>query len=222
MKKCFALLLPVILMSLNFIGLILYAQPGWISSPEVKSPVSNALIAQTLGEVFVLSNPMNDPNDLVRYVQAHPGYFEKDGCITRAASDLGNWILNNGIHDFKENCIQQLHNKLMKEGIPVSYANELLFEMKKSSFGCTIIAEELIWLSGILPQLSEGDLTGYLYTGTVLRQKLIKSISLYETMHNSDPEIAELILKDKNCYHQKIGDQVQLLVLISSVIEQGT
>jgi hypothetical protein len=218
MKKCWALLIPLILMSLNFLGFILYAQPVWIVNEEIKNPaISKEMSARILADVFVLSNPMNDPNDLVMYIRNNPQYFSTNGSITVTARNLGTWILSNDIMTFGDDCLEKIKIKLQKDNISVKYASELLFEMKKSKFDCKVIARELIWLSEILPELSEGILTDYLYTGTEIRQQLRKVISIYDVMHNSDPEIAELILKDKNCYLHKIADQIQLLAMISNL-----
>jgi hypothetical protein len=218
MKKCWALLIPLILMSLNFLGFILYAQPVWIINEEIKNPaISKEMSARILADVFVLSNPMNDPNDLVMYIRNNPQYFSTNGSITVTARNLGTWILSNDIMTFGDDCLEKIKIKLQKDNISVKYASELLFEMKKSKFDCKVIARELIWLSEILPELSEGILTDYLYTGTEIRQQLRKVISIYDVMHNSDPEIAELILKDKNCYLHKIADQIQLLAMISNL-----
>jgi hypothetical protein len=160
---------------------------------------------------------MNDPNDLVMYIRNNPQYFSTNGSITVTARNLGTWILSNDIMTFGDDCLEKIKIKLQKDNISVKYASELLFEMKKSKFDCKVIARELIWLSEILPELSEGILTDYLYTGTEIRQQLRKVISIYDVMHNSDPEIAELILKDKNCYLHKIADQIQLLAMISNL-----
>jgi hypothetical protein len=203
-------------MNLNFFGYILYAQPGWFPETNIYQPLSKELSARILAEVFVLSDPTNDPNDLIQYIRNNPQYFGKNGSVSKAARDLGNWIFSHDIKAFESDCLAKIKSKLESDNINITYASDLLFEMKKSRFNCKTIARELIWLSDVLPELSNGDLTNYLYSGTEIRQQLRSIIPVYNVMHNSDPEIAELILRDKNCFHQKIADQIQLLALISN------
>jgi hypothetical protein len=189
----------------------------WVTNEDINSH-SNSIgrTAEILAEVYMLSNPMNDPNELLGYIQSKPKYFREKGTVTIAARNLGNWILSNNVLSFEEDCLAKIDEKLKKENISGNYAISLLSDIKKSKFDCKSIGRELIWLSEILPKLSNGNLEEYLYTGTEIRLQLRKVVPLYEVMHNSDPEIAELILKDKNCYHQKMADQIQLLAIISS------
>jgi len=216
MKKCWAFFIPLTVMTLNFLGLILYAQSIWISDDEIKRHSSSKeYTAKILADVYILSNPMNDPNELIHYIQSKPKYFRENGVITNAARNLGNWILSNNIMSFEEDCLEKIKKQLKRENISREYASDVLSEIKKSKFDCKSIGRELIWLSRLLPELSKGNLEKYLYTGTEIRQQLRMVIPIYDVMHNSDPEIAELILKDKNCYHQKMGDQIQILALIS-------
>jgi hypothetical protein len=203
-------------MSLNFLGFILYAQPARIDQNVERLPViSYGRIADILGEVYVLSNPLNDPNELLTYIQSKPEYFEENGIITLAAKDLGNWILENNIMGLEENCLAKIERRLERDDISREYASKLLSEIKKRNFNCKLIAEELIWLSENLPHMAEGDLKSYLYSGADIRLQPKELSTIYEAMQISDPEIAEIIQNDKNCNHQKMADQIQLMALIS-------
>ena len=217
MKKCWSLLIPLTLMSLNFLGLILYAQPMRIDQDVSRySLISNSKIADILGEVYVLSNPLNDPNELMTYVQSNSEYFGQNGIITLAARDLGNWIMANNVMGLEEDCLAKIEERLTRDDLSREYASQLLIDIKKNKFNCKAIAAELIWLSENLPKLAAGNLKDYLYSGTDLRMQMKNVLPIYETMHISDPEIAEIILQDKNCYQQKIADQIQLMALIST------
>jgi hypothetical protein len=105
--------------------------------------------------------------------------------------------------------------KILGIGYLKNYASQLLSGIKRSNFNCELIANDLIWLSENLPLIAEGDLKSYLYSGADIRLQLKEILPLFETMQISDPEIAEIILNDKNCYHQKMADQIQLMALIS-------
>lgn len=218
MKKCWTLLIPLILMNLNFLGLILYAQPIRIDREVSGNPlISSAKIADILGEVYVLSNPLNDPNELMAYVQNNLEYFGQNGIITIAARNLGNWIKANNVMGLEEDCLAKIENRLRHEDLSREYASTLLSEIKKNKFNCKAIAAELIWLSENLPKLADGKLRDYLSSGTDHRMQMMNLLPLYEAMHISDPEIAEIILQDKNCYQRKIADQIQLMALISTL-----
>ena len=217
MKKCWSLLIPLILMNLNFFGLILYAQPIRIDPEVSRNPlISYSKIADILGEVYMLSNPINDPNELMAYVQSKSEYFGQNGIITLAARNLGNWIMANNVRGLEEDCLAKIEKHLNHKDISREYASKLLSEIKKNKFNCKAIAAELVWLSENLPKLTTGNLKDYLYSGTDLRMQMKNVLPLYEAMHISDPEIAEIILQDKNCYQQKIADQIQLMALIST------
>ena len=217
MKKCWSLLIPIALMSLNFLGLILYAQPIRIDQDASKyPPISYSQIADILGEVYMLSNPLNDPNILMAYVQSKPEYFGQNGIITLAARDLGNWIMANNVLGLEEDCLAKIEKYLRPDDLSLEYASQLLTDIKKNKINCEAISAELIWLSENLPKLANGNLKDYLYSGTDLRTQLKNVLPFYEAMHSSDPEIAEIILKDRNCYQQKISDQIQLMALISA------
>jgi hypothetical protein len=216
MKKCWSLFIPLTLMSLNFLGFILYAQPARIDHKSDRFPaISYSRIAHILGDVYVLSNPLNDPNELLAYVQNQPEYFGENGVITLAAKDLGNWILENNVMELEEDCLAKINRHLKHDDISRDYASQLLSGIKRSNFNCELIANDLIWLSENLPLIAEGDLKSYLYSGADIRLQLKEILPLFETMQISDPEIAEIILNDKNCYHQKMADQIQLMALIS-------
>ena len=218
MKKCWSLFIPIILMSLNFLGFMLYAQPAQIDHNVQRYPmISYGKIADILGNVYVLSNPLNDPNQLLAYVQNHPDYFGKNGIITLAARDLGNWILENNVSGLEENCLAKIERLLKREEISREYASQLLSGIKKNNFNCKLIARELIRLSENLPHMAEGDLKGYLYSGADIRFQVNDVLPLYEAMQISDPEIIEIIQNDKNCYYQKLADQIQLMALISKL-----
>ena len=218
MKKCWSLFIPLTLMSLNFLGFILYAQPAQIDHNVQRFPgISYGKIADILGDVYVLSNPLNDPNELRAYVQNKPDYFGKNGAITLAAKDLGNWILENNVTGLKENCLAEVERRLKRDDISREYASQLLSGIKKNNFNCKLIAKKLIWLSENLPYMAEGDLKSYLYSAGDVRFKPNDELPLFEAMQISDPEILEIIQNDKNCYHQKMADQIQLMALLSKV-----
>jgi hypothetical protein len=217
MKKRWSLLISITIMSLNFLGFILYAQPAQFDHDASRFPaISYSKIADILGEVYIMSDPLNDPNELLTYVQRKPEYFGKNGVITLASRDLGNWILTNNVLGLEENCLAKIERRLKHGDISREYASQLLSDIKKNKLNCKLIAAELIWLSENLPQLAEGNLKGYLFSCTNIRLHLKNALPLYEAMLISDPEIAEIILKDKNCYHQKMADQIQLMALISN------
>lgn len=216
MKKCWTLLIPLTLMSLNFLGFILYAQPARIDHETYGFPaISYSKIADILGDVYVLSNPLNDPNELLAYVQNQPELFEEYGIITLAAKDLGNWILENNVTGLEKDCLEKIERRLKRGDISREYAAQLLSGIKLKDFNCELIARELIWLSENLPHMAEGDLKSYLYSGAEIRLQIKEALPLYESMQISDPEIIEIILNDKNCYQQKMADQIQLMALIS-------
>lgn len=183
-----------------------------------KNPlISSAKIADILGEVYVLSNPLNDPNELKAYVQSKSVYFGQSGIITLAARNLGDWIMANNVMGLEEDCLAKIEELLRHEELSPEYASKLLSDIKKNKFNCKALAAELIWLSENLPKLADGNLKDYLNSGTDLRIQMKNVLPLYEAMHISDPEIAEIILQDKNCYQQEIADQIQLMALISTV-----
>jgi hypothetical protein len=197
-------------------GLLLYAQPARIDYGIERFPaISYSKIADILGDVYVLSDPLNDPNELLAYVQEKPEYFGANGIITRAARDLGNWILENNVIGLEENCLVKIERRLNHNDIPREYASQLLFGIKKSDFNCKLIAKELIWLSETLPHMAEGDLLSYVYSRANAQLKPKEVLPMNEVMHISDPEIIEIIQNDRNCYHQKMADQIQLMALIS-------
>ena len=216
MKKCWSLFIPLILMSLNFLGFILYAQPVRIDHNMPGYPsLSYWKIADILGDVYVLSNPFNDPNELMAYVQERPDYFGEKGAITLAAKDLGNWIMNNNVTGINEDCLVKIQRRLNRTNISQEYASQLLSGISKNNFNCKAIARELIWLSEILPVMAEGDLKSYLLSESEIRLQKNEGVSICDAMQISDPEIVEIILKDKNCSYQKMADQIQLIALLS-------
>jgi hypothetical protein len=203
-------------MALNFLGFMLYAQPIWYHSSDIeKHTSSNVKTARILAEVYLLSDPRNDPNELIRYIQDKPKYFTENGTVTVAARDLGNWILSNKMEAFEGDCLEKIKKQFEREEFSREYASDLLAEIKEGKIDCSTIAKELLWLSDILPDLSEGNIKAYVSSDAMIRQQLRIAAPVYNAMHNSDPEIRELILKDNNCYYKKMADQVQLLSLIS-------
>ena len=69
-------------MSLNFLGYFLYAQPAWYPNSEMEHYISSkASNARILADVYMLSNPMYDPNELIEYIQSKPKYFGKNGAV---------------------------------------------------------------------------------------------------------------------------------------------
>ena len=87
----------------------------------------------------------------------------------------------------------------------------------KSDIQLDELGKELIWLANILPGLTRSDMKAYLMTGTPLRSNMKKIIPVYEALEPTDPEIAEIILIDKNLYYQEMADQISLLALISKI-----
>lgn len=201
-------------------GFWLGAQPvSMIDKSQSTFQISTLEEARLLAEVFLLSNPLSDPNELVNFVRSRPYYFSKNGAVTRAANRLGNWILNHDFRDLSSDCITKIQRQLERNNIPEAYAEKLFSDIRNGKFNCQIVARELIWLSEILPAISKGDLVAYLNTGIETRNELEDLRPIRYAMHNSDPEIAELILDDKYCYYQQIADRIQILVLLSNMEE---
>jgi len=177
----------------------------------------NKETARMIGEIYVLSNPLNDPNELVQYIQDHLEYFLDDGIAVKSARALGNWMLEQNKTSLDKETIHEVKNKLIDCQIKEEYACKLLTQFCKSDINFTELGNELIWLSKVLPCLARGDLKTYLCTGTEFRKNLRIIISWYGTSHISDPEIAEMIMKDRNCYRRVMADQISLLAIISDL-----
>ena len=172
-------------------------------------------VATILAEVYMLSNPQNDPNELVAFVEEHPDYFDEKGTITRAARDLGNWILAQDMTALAEDCLARIEQKLERDDIPKEYAEQCLKEIKKDKKNCIFIANDLIWLSNNLSKLVKGNLMEYLSSARNFDWQLLKILEVDDEIYMSDPEIPELISQDRHCYQQKIADIIHIIALIS-------
>ncbi len=188
-----------------------------ISQRDNKECLFNKETARMIGEIYVLSNPLNDPNELAQYIQDHLEYFLEDGIAVKSARALGNWMLELDKSSLNMETIHQMKKKLADCKIPPEYAGRLLTQLCKSNISFTDLGNELIWLSNVFPCVARGDLKTYLCTGPEFRNNLKKILSFYKELHNSDPEVAEIILKNKNCLRQIIADQISLLAIISGL-----
>ena len=73
-----------------------------------KECLFNKETARMIGEIYVLSNPMNDPNELVQYIQDHLEYFLDDGIAVKSARALGNWMLEQNKTSLDKETIHQV------------------------------------------------------------------------------------------------------------------
>jgi len=173
--------------------------------------------ARLIGEIYVLSNPMNDPMELVAYIQEHKAYFIEDGIAVKITRALGEWMLVQEKTSLNMKNIHQVKDKLAECQISEEYAYKLLKTFRKSDVKLSDLGKELILISRILPCLARGDIKSYLCTRQECRDNLSKCISRYAVQHNSDPQVAEIIMKKKDCYRRVMADQISLLALISDL-----
>ncbi len=177
----------------------------------------NKKTAWLIGKIYVLSDPMNDPNELVILVKEYPEYFQEDGLLVKSTHMLGTWLLEQKKSSINLESILEVKNKLADCRISEEYAIELLARLKESDIDFMDLGHELIRLSEVLPCLVRGDLKTYLCTQTNTRKECRKIISRYKCIHISDPEVAEIITEDTHCFQQLAGDQISLLAIISKL-----
>lgn len=175
----------------------------------------NETTAGILAEVYILSNPVSDPNILIEYIRNNRTYFQEDGLIVESAKNLGIWMLQHNKLDFDEKCENILKKKLRSSNLSPDYVKQLMVEIRKKEFNCKMIAEELIWLSDRIPELAMGDSKEYLYGRPLERYNYRVQSSCKKAFHNSDPEVAEIISNDINCIRKKMADQLQVIALIA-------
>jgi hypothetical protein len=189
--------------------------------PSANQDESDSLLndktARLIGKIYLLSDPMNDPNVLVCFVKEHPKYFKEDGLLVRCTRMLGTWMLDQKKSSLNRESILEVKNKLAECRISEEYAVDLLEKFQKSDIDLIDLGNELIWLSEVLPCLVRGDLKTYLCTQTTFRKDCRKLMSGYKCLHNSDPEVAEIITENIHCLQQLAADQVSLLAIISKL-----
>lgn len=177
----------------------------------------NEKTAKLIGKIYLLSDPLNDPNELVSFVKEHPEYFKEDGLLVRCTRMLGTWMLDQKKSSLNRESIPEVKNKLAECRISEEYAIDLLERFQKSEVDLIDLGNELIWLSDILPGLARGDLKNYLCTQTTFRKDCRKLMSRQSCIHNSDPEVAEIITENVHCLQQIAADQVSLLAILSKL-----
>lgn len=165
----------------------------------------------------MLSDPMNDPNELVCFIKDHTEYFHENGRFVKSIRILGTWMLDQKKSTLDKESILEVKNNLVDCQISEEYAYQLLIRFRNSDVKFTDLGNELIWLSEVLPCLAHGDLKTYLCTGTEFRNNHRKIMSWCKCVHNSDPEVAEIITKDNHCFLQEAADRISLLAIISKL-----
>jgi hypothetical protein len=173
--------------------------------------------ARLVGEIYVLSNSMNDPMELLSYIREHKEDFTEDGIAVKLTWTLGIWMVQQDKSSLNRKRINQAKDKLAECQITEEYAYNLLKRLHKSEVSLSDLGNELILLSRILPCLARGDLISYLEMRPECKDNLKDCIIEYEGLHNSDPQVAQIITKKKNCYRRIMADQISLLALISEL-----
>jgi hypothetical protein len=208
-------------LSLFILFYLLLSTRGSAFSPSTIQDESECIFnkktARLIGEIYMLSDPMNDPNELVCFIKDHQDYFMEEGILVKSTLQLGTWMLDQKKSSLDMESILQVKNKLVDCQISEAYAFELLVRFRKSNVNFIDLGRELIWLSEVLPCLARGDLKTYLCTGTEFRNNFGNILSWYKNIHNSDPEVAEIITNRKPCSRPVTADQISLLAIISKL-----
>ena len=216
MKRNWLIRIPFVIITLLFLLCFQRVKNINTLAYDGSSPIFlNVRTAGILAEAYVLSNPLNDPNIFREYINNYPTYFQEDGLIIQSAKNLGMWMQQHNKDEFDAKCKKILRKRLRSSNLSPEYVRQLMTEIKKDDFNCQMIADELIWLSEIIPELAKGNCKRFLCERPVERYNFRVQKICENVFHNSDPEIAEIISNDNNCVQKKMADQLLLLALIA-------
>jgi hypothetical protein len=151
--------------------------------------------ARLVGEIYVLSRSMNDPMELIAYVKEHKEYFTEEGIVIKLTRTLGQWMVQQKKTSLNRKRIRQIKEKLQECQISQEYAYKLITRLRRSDVNLSDLGNELILLSRILPCLADGDIKSYLNRRPECRDNFKNCILQYEVLHNSDPQVAQIITK---------------------------
>jgi len=207
---------PLLLIFISVTILYVYAQQNSYPSEDLdlKSQYDYS-IAQVLGEVFILSNPWNDPNELAEYIDKNASYFTPSSTMIITMREVGNWLLSNDKATIQEKCRKSLDDLIRKYELPEDYSKKIIEDFKASNINCQSLGNELLWLAENLPKLKDGELYGYLEAAGDHRSEIQKLLAVHMPQNISDPEVEEIILNDNHCRDKELADQICLIALLS-------
>ena len=207
---------PLLLIFVSVTIFYVYAQQNSYPSEDqnLKSQYDYS-IARVLGEVFVLSNPWNDPNELAEYVEKHASYFNANSVMIITMKDVGNWLINNDKSTIQEKCKKSLDKLILQYDLPQNYSKQIIEDFKASNINCHELGNELLWLADNLPKLKDGELYAYLKAAGDHRSEIQKLMEVPPAWNISDPEVDEIIMNDNHCHDKELADQICLISLLS-------
>ncbi len=176
---------------LLLVGSLLACNSSSSSSPassnkyvnEAPVPVNKYDIetARLLGKLFFLANPyevINTPENVTNLVRNNAHLLGENSKVIQCARELGQLLMQQGLGSFDNNDRERMYDIGHRNGVDPLVTKRAADDMHNGSVNFFGMAQELIWLSQVIPEAAQGNWEPFNTTGTEMRKEFYRVWSI--------------------------------------------
>ena len=150
-------------------------------------------IAQIIGRVYFLANPLSNPSELVEYIQQNRTYFVEDCTVIRYTKSLGNRLVSRGLSSLSQEDYDGAYESTLGMGGTMEQARDVANSISSGSMNLYMLGNELLWLAEVLPYAVNGNWRPFQTTGTNTRNQIRQILPFYNMMLKTEPLMLQLV-----------------------------
>jgi len=187
-------------------------------SPSKAKKYSDETV-KTLAKLYYLANPyevMKDPTQITDFVSANGSTLGENSEVIRCARELGQLLISQGIQNFNNNGDRErMYNIGERAGVDPGVTKSAADGMYDGSTDLYTMGQELVWLSQVIPNASEGNWDSFNNTGTELRRQFYQVWPMVQSVTLEDESNKQMM--DQFMSQMQPITEYQILILASMI-----
>jgi hypothetical protein len=171
--------------------------------------------ARAIGNLYLLSMPLMDHEDLVTFVQQNKSSLTEGSNIIQCMQKAGSRLTGAGINAYNPADYNKVHGRVLEMGGTADMAQDIASSMERPAMQALAMGQELLWLAKVIPEAANGNWDPYNNTGTLLRQGMIEEIRLFKMqMSYLDPSVDEFFQQFLKVNQEEMVNQITYYIIM--------
>lgn len=171
--------------------------------------------ARAVGNLYLLSMPIMDHEDLVTFVQQNKSSLTSSSNIIQCMQKAGSRLTGIGINSYNPDDYNKAYGRVLEMGGTADMAHDIAGSMERPVMQAFAMGQELLWLAKVIPEAANGNWEPYNSSGTPIRQAMIEEVRLFKMqMSYLDPSVDQFFQQFLRVNQEEMVNQIAYYIIM--------
>ena len=168
--------------------------------------------ARAIGNLYLLSMPLMDHEDLVAFVQENKYSLTSSSSIIQCMKKAGSRLTGDGISAYNPNDYNKAYGRVLEMGGTSDMAHDIASSMESPAMQALAMGQELLWLAKVIPEAANGNWEPYNNPETLVRKLMIEEVRMQ--MNYFAPSVNQFLQQYLRVNQEDIANQFAYVIIM--------